>query len=92
VHFATESVEEYFLKRLYENLPTHADKIVKKIRDEKGGSLLHSSMATRNNGRSERWKVVKDVFELHMRKLGYEKYERVEVVSEPKDPLQQSLF
>lgn len=78
VHFATESVEAYFLKRLRENLPTKADKIINSIKSEKGGALIHRSMAERNAGRSERWKVTKDVFDLHMRKLGYEKYERIE--------------
>jgi len=92
VHFATESVEGYFLEKLYEKLPSKADKIANRIRDEKGGSLIHRSMAERNGGRTERWKVIKDVFELHMRKLGYEKYERVERPEKRTEALQGVLF
>ncbi|HUF02642.1 MAG TPA: radical SAM protein [Aridibacter sp.] len=92
VHFATESVEEYFLKRLYEKLPTHADKIVNRLKEEKGGSLQHRSMAERNSGRTERWKMVRDVFDLHMRKLGFEKYERIEKPAQTPVQIQQRLF
>lgn len=92
VHFATESVEEYFLKRLNEELPTKAAKIENRIRGEKGGSMIHRSMTERNAGRTENWKVIKDVFELHMRKLGYEKYERVEPGIRQSLPVQRSLF
>ena len=93
VHFATESVEEYFLKKLYENLPTKAEKIERRIREEKGGRLIHRSMADRNSGRTERWKIVKDVFDLHMKKLGYERYERIEEKERKRVlPVQGSLF
>ncbi|QQS42709.1 MAG: radical SAM protein [Acidobacteriota bacterium] len=92
VHFATESVEEYFLKRLYEKLPTHADKIVNRLKEEKGGSLRHRSMAERNNGRTDRWKMIKDVFDLHTRKLGFEMYERIEKPAQEPVQIQQRLF
>lgn len=92
VHFATDSVEEYFVNRLYEKLPTQADKILNRIKDEKGGSLKHRSMEERNKGRTERWKMIKDVFDLNMRRLGYEKYERVQQAVSEKSPLQGRLF
>lgn len=93
VHFATESVEEYFLEKLYEKLPASAEKIENRIRAEKGGHMIHRSMAERNSGRTERWKVVKDVFDLHMKKLGFERYERVEEKNREKAlPVQGNLF
>lgn len=92
VHFATDSVEEYFLKCLREKLPTHAEKIVNRIREEKGGKLQHRSMEERNSGRTPRWNLVKDMFELHMNKLGYEKYERVEKPRDEPVQIQQRLF
>ena len=37
VHFDTDSIEEYFVQRLNEKLPTKASKILNNLKRERGG-------------------------------------------------------
>ncbi len=73
VHFDTDSIEAYFVKRLYEKLPlARAERILKQIRRERGGTLRHGSYAERDRGQTEKWAIAQKLFDLHSRRLGFQ--------------------
>ncbi len=91
IHFDTDSIEEYFVQRLREKLPTKADKILNHLKRERGGNLQHKTYKERNAGKTEEWKTAVRLFELHFRRLGFEAFERTEK-PEKILPVQQKLF
>lgn len=91
IHFDSDSIEEYFVRRLKEKLPTKADKILNALRRERGGKLRHKNFDERK-GKTEQWKTAVKLFELHFRRLGFERFEPVEKPEEKLPPVQQSLF
>jgi DNA repair photolyase len=92
VHFDSDSVENYFVQRLKEKLPTKAEKILNALRRERGGNLRHRNFAERNTGKTEQWKAAVKLFDLHFKRLGFERFETVEKVEEKFLPIQQNLF
>lgn len=92
LHLDNDSVEGYFLKRLEEKLPTQAEKIIRQLKRERGGTLRHGSYAERDHGKTEKWRVAQNLFDLHFRRLGFlSRTERPE--PEPaKLPVQGKLF
>lgn len=93
VHFDTDSVVDYFVQRLYEKLPTKADKILNHIRRERDGNLRHKTYKERNQGKTEEWEIAQKLFDLHYKKLGFERSERsVKILEERVLPVQQNLF
>ncbi len=92
IHIDTPSIEEYFVQRLEERLPTKTSKILNHIKREKSGNLQHKTYKERNKGKTEQWEMAKDLFALHFKRLGFEKYERVKEVKQEPLPIQQSLF
>ncbi len=91
IHFDTASIEEYFTQKLYEKLPTKAEKILNQIKREHGGTLRHRNYQERNAGNTEKWEITTKLFNLHFRRLGFEKVERTEKIEEIL-PVQQKLF
>lgn len=95
VHFDTDSIEEYFVKRLHEKLsPSKADKILKQIKRERGGTLRHESYATRDHGKTEKWQIAQKLFDLNFRRLGFQGRDSAPDTSRPIEslPVQGKLF
>lgn len=91
IHFDSDSIEQYFVQRLREKLPTQAEKIINQQKRERGGALRHKTFADRA-GKTEKWKAAVRLFELHFRRLGFERFERKEKPAEEAAPVQQRLF
>lgn len=93
IHFDTDSIENYFVEKLYEKLPTKAEKILNQQKRERGGNLRHKTFAERNAGKTEKWDIAVKLFELHFKRLGFEKFEKTAKYEEEKPlPIQQRLF
>lgn len=92
IHFDTDSIEQYFVQRLHEKLPTQAAKILNQIKRERGGNLRHRNFQERNRGVTEKWELTVKLFDLHFRRLGFERVERTEKLDEKSLPVQQRLF
>lgn len=91
IHFDSESIEEYFVQKLLEKLPTKADKILNALRRERNGNLRHKTFAERR-GKTEQWQMAVKLFDLHFKRLGFERFEKVEKTEEKLLPVQQKLF
>ncbi len=92
IHFDTDSILEYFTQKLYEKIPTKADKILNTMKRERGGNLKHRNFEERNTGKTEQWQTAVKMFELHFKKLGFETFERREKPAEKSLPVQRNLF
>lgn len=92
IHFDTDSILEYFVEKLNEKIPTHANKILNQIKRERGGNLRHRTFQERNRGTTEKWQMVVKLFELHFKRLGFERFEKTEELKETPLPIQQKLF
>lgn len=93
IHFDTDSIEDYFVQKLNEKIPTKADKILNHIRRERDGNLRHRNYDERGKGKTAEWEIARQLFDLHYRKLGFEISEKtVETVEVPQIPIQQKLF
>ena len=88
----TESLQNYFVSRLEEKLPTKSDKILNQIKRERGGKLNSSDFSDRMKGKTEQWQIAVKMFDLHYKRLGFEQFETVEQVEENSLPIQQNLF
>jgi DNA repair photolyase len=91
IHFDSDSIEQYFVQRLREKLPTQAEKIINQQKRERGGELRHKTFADRA-GKTEKWEMAQKLFDLHFRRLGFERFERAEKPAENAAPVQQKLF
>lgn len=91
IHFDSDSIEEYFVARLREKLPTKADKIINAQKRERGGKLRHNTFAERR-GKTEIWETTLKLFNLHFKRLGFEQFEKVESLEAAPIPMQQRLF
>ena len=91
IHFDSDSIEEYFVARLHEKLPTKADKILNALKRERGGRLRHRTFAERR-GKTEQWHLAVKLFNLHFKRLGFETFEKAVEIRETPSPIQQSLF
>lgn len=65
------SVAPYFIESLEKNLPTKASRIIKHIKEERGGKLNASDFGQRMKGTSEQWSMTQQMFNLYCRKLGF---------------------
>ena len=92
IHFDTDSIEQYFTEKLYEKIPTKANKILSQLKRERGGNLRHRSFQERNHGNTAKWEMVVKMFELHFKRLGFERFEKTEKIEEKLLPVQQKLF
>jgi DNA repair photolyase len=92
IHIDTDSVEEYFVQKLEEKLPTKKSKILNHIKREKSGNLQHRSFTERNTGRTQQWEMARNLFDLHFKRLGFEKFQRAEEVERKPVAVQRRLF
>lgn len=90
LHIDTDSIEEYFVRKMEAKIPKRAAKIINSIKRERGGSLRHRSFAERSLGRTAQWEITQKLFDFHVRRLGFRLHQKVEEISAP--PLQQRLF
>ena len=90
IHFDSDSIEEYFVTHLKEKLPTKADKILNALKRERGGKLRHKTFAERS-GKTEQWQTAVKLFNLHFKRLGFEKFERIETLENIATPPKSSL-
>lgn len=88
----TESLQEYFVSRLEERLPTKKDKILNQIKRERGGKLNSSNFIDRMKGKSAQWEMAVKMFNLHYRRLKFDQVEPIETVEGELLPVQQKLF
>lgn len=65
-------VRAVFEARLREALPLRAEHVLSALRDTRGGRLSESAFFERQRGRGPRWQILRDLFELHRRRLGFE--------------------
>lgn len=91
VHIDSDSIEEYFVRRLREKLPTHAEKIINQLKRERGGQIRHRTFAERA-GRTEKWNATQRLFDLHFKRLGFHSTRREPEVERPPEPFQPTLF
>jgi DNA repair photolyase len=91
IHFDSDSIEEYFIQKLKEKLPTKADKIINALKRERGGKLRHKTFAERS-GKTEQWQTAMRLFDLHFKRLGFERFAKAEKLEEKFLPVQQRLF
>jgi len=91
IHFDSDSIEQYFIQRLREKLPTQAEKIINQQKRERGGNLRHKTFADRA-GKTEKWQATVKLFNLHFRRLGFDRFERIEKTEEKSLPVQPNLF
>ncbi len=93
IHFDTDSIEDYFVEKLHEKIPTKADKILNAMKRERGGTLRHRSFKERNEGKTEQWQIARKLFDMHFKRLGFEKVEKTaEIIREISLPRQEKLF
>ena len=92
VHLDSDSIENYFRHRMEESIPTKANKILNHMKRERDGNIQHRNYAERNAGKTERWEIAKNMFELHRKRLGFEKPEIFEPPPEQDQEVQQRLF
>lgn len=86
----TESLQNYFVARLNERIPTKADKILNQIKRERGGKLNSSEFGNRMKGKTENWNLAVKLFDLHYKHLGFGESEIKK--EKPSLPVQQKLF
>lgn len=70
------SVAPYFQQRLYEKLPTKADRVLNRIREARGGKLNSSVFHERMHGEGEYWAAIQRLFKIHSERLGFNKSSR----------------
>lgn len=78
IHFDTDSILEYFVQKLYEKLPTKAEKILNALKRERDGNLRHRNFQERNAGKTAQWQTAVRLFDLHFKRLGFEPFENFE--------------
>lgn len=72
------SVAPYFQERLYEKLPTKADRVLNRIREARGGKMNSSVFGERMRGKGQFWEATERLFKIHCERLGFnKKHERV---------------
>lgn len=93
LHLDTDSVQDYFVQKLNENLPTKADKILNHLRRERDGNLRHRNYQERGKGKTQEWEVARQLFDLHYKKLGFETAgKKIDLVEPNPLPVQPKLF
>lgn len=93
IHFDSDSIEEYFVQKLQEKLPTKSEKILNALKRERDGRLRHRTFAERS-GKTEQWQTAVKLFNLHYKRLGFGQNRRQESATREisQNPVQQRLF
>ena len=94
LHLDTDSIEDYFVEKLFERIPTKAAKVINTMKRERGGKLQHGTYKERMTGKTEQWEVTTKLFEFHAKRLGFRRYEKPAQPNEKAAPApaQGSLF
>ncbi len=92
IHFDNDSIEDYFLQKLEEKIPSKKNKILNHIRRERGGKLQHKDYQERIKGKTAHWEIAKKIFKLHFERLGFEKIVSMEKPLKEEIPVQRNLF
>ncbi len=92
LHLDTDSIENYFVEKMYERIPTKAAKIINTMKRERGGSLRHRTYKERSTGKTEQWEVTTKLFDFHAKRLGFRQHEKLAEPEPVAIPVQQSLF
>ena len=64
------NVKSVFLKSLETHVPLKAEKVIRRIRELRGGALYNSNFFERRRGEGEYWESVMKTFEVYQRKFG----------------------
>lgn len=64
-------VAPVFLERIREALPLRAARIESALREVRGGRLNESAFHERMRGHGPRWQAIRDLFQVHARRLGF---------------------
>jgi len=92
LHLDTDSIEDYFVEKLYEKIPTKAAKVINTMKRERGGTLRHRSYRERMTGKTEQWEVTMKLFDFHAKRLGFRQHEKPSEHEMAPVPVQQTLF
>lgn len=92
LHIDSDSIEQYFVEKLREKLPTKSEKIINSLKRERSGRLQHRTFAERNSGATQQWQAAKELFDLHFGKLGFKKFKREEKTADRPAAVQGCLF
>ena len=65
-----ESVEQVFISRLRERLPRHADRVLSRLRETRGGKLTDNEFGARMRGEGVYWNAISDLFHVTRRRVG----------------------
>lgn len=77
------SVAPYFIARLRERLPTKAERVLRRLREARGGRLNSSQFGQRMRGQSEQWRVAEKLFQTYCRRLGFNQREETDEGARP---------
>lgn len=70
------SVAPYFQERLYEKLPTKANRVMNRILEARDGKLNSSVFGERMRGKGEYWAATERLFKIHSERLGFNRANR----------------
>lgn len=62
-----------FDERLREALPMRHAKVMNAVREMRAGKMYESDFGQRQVGRGERWNMIQQVFDMHMKRLGLDR-------------------
>lgn len=68
------SVAPYFEQRLREKLPTKAERVLKRIRDARGGKMNSSKFGERMRGKGQYWDAQEKLFNVYAGRLGFNEH------------------
>lgn len=66
----TQSVEAVFVARLKEHLPHHAERVLRRLREIRGGKLSDNRFGARMRGEGVYWNAISDLFRMTRARLG----------------------
>ena len=92
IHLDSDSLENHFTEKLEEKIPTKKSKILNHIKRERDGNIQHRTYKERVAGKTERWQIARDMFDLHFKRLGFEKSDSLEKPEKVPTAIQQRLF
>ncbi|MBI4051427.1 MAG: PA0069 family radical SAM protein [Elusimicrobia bacterium] len=65
------NVKNVFFERIKERFPMRYEKILHRIQDSHGGKIYDPRFFKRHEGQGTYWKVIENLFELYVKKLGF---------------------
>jgi DNA repair photolyase len=79
------NVEPVFLQRLRETMPERADRVVKRVREVRGGKLYDPRFGARMRGEGAYWDTISHLFAMSKARFGFDG-EKDEPASSPPEP------